>query len=332
MLKKLTLLLLAVCMLFCLSACGTIETNSNPIDTSSVSESDESSSTYENITSQPENSQGSSDTVKSEENDTDQTQSTTNQSTSIDTTSHLAHQSTSANTTSQPAHTHKYANATCTTPKKCSCGATQGSALGHKYQNDGVCSVCNAVDEGKYVEAQVNAADKVFADYTKYNDALKIIKTALQKFPNNATLKSKKDYYQSFAPMYLSDVEPYSKTTWFESLDEDTDIFNTKHYHCVRIAKNFTSADGTYDLSAKYNTFTATIYGLGDGTSGSLKVYADGVCVYSNTSIDPNTRPIKITLDVTGVMDLKFEMKQYYNSYLGECFGMSNVYVQKTVK
>ncbi|MBR6807451.1 MAG: NPCBM/NEW2 domain-containing protein [Clostridia bacterium] len=115
-------------------------------------------------------------------------------------------------------------------------------------------------------------------------------------------------------------------------IDEDEDVFSTKHYHCIRIEKNFTSADGTYDLSAKFNTFSATIYGLGDGESGSLKIYADGVCVFSDTSIDPNTRPFQITLDVTGVMDLKFEMIQYYNSYIGECFGLSDVYIQKTVK
>lgn len=37
---------------------------------------------------------------------------------------------------------HKYAAATCTAPKKCSiCGKTEGSALGHNF-NNGVCSNC----------------------------------------------------------------------------------------------------------------------------------------------------------------------------------------------
>lgn len=42
-------------------------------------------------------------------------------------------------------HTHKFSAATCTAPKKCSCGVTSGSALGHNYVN-GVCSRCNAKD------------------------------------------------------------------------------------------------------------------------------------------------------------------------------------------
>lgn len=40
-------------------------------------------------------------------------------------------------------HTHYYYDATCTSPAKCSCGATNGSALGHKYSGK-YCIRCNA--------------------------------------------------------------------------------------------------------------------------------------------------------------------------------------------
>ena len=339
--KKLLSLLLAVCMLFCLSACGTTETSSNKTNTPSETQTDTAQNTDENTLGE-ENSQVSSNTEETNESKSTQTQTQTNQSNP---------------NTNQSTHAHSYSNATCTSPKRCSCGVTEGKALGHQFSlatcttpktcsrcgktegkasehnyKEGICTVCNAVHEQKYVDAQIDAAEKAFKDHTKYNDALKIIKVALQKFPQNNTLKTKRDYYQSFAPLYLSDVEPYAKSYWFKRCDSDTDVFKTTHNHCIRIEKNFTSADGTYDLSAKYNTFKATIYGLGDGNLGSLKIYADGVCVYSNTSISVNTRPIEIQLDITGVMDLKFEMKQDYNSYTGECFGLSNVYVQKTKK
>ncbi len=45
----------------------------------------------------------------------------------------------------KPAHTHSYSAATCTEPKKCSCGAVDGKALGHNYK-DGVCTRCKAKD------------------------------------------------------------------------------------------------------------------------------------------------------------------------------------------
>ncbi len=46
---------------------------------------------------------------------------------------------------SKPAHTHSFSAATCTEPKKCSCGAVEGKALGHDYK-DGVCTRCKAKD------------------------------------------------------------------------------------------------------------------------------------------------------------------------------------------
>lgn len=47
--------------------------------------------------------------------------------------------------TSNTTHTHSFSAATCTEPKKCSCGAVEGKALGHNYK-DGVCTRCNAKD------------------------------------------------------------------------------------------------------------------------------------------------------------------------------------------
>ncbi|MBR2971801.1 MAG: hypothetical protein IKC61_02600 [Clostridia bacterium] len=43
---------------------------------------------------------------------------------------------------------HTYADATCTAPKTCHCGATEGEALGHTgYTEDYVCDTCNTVIE-----------------------------------------------------------------------------------------------------------------------------------------------------------------------------------------
>ena len=52
---------------------------------------------------------------------------------------------TNATSSTQPPHSHSYGEATCTSPAKCSCGATNGSALGHSYSS-GKCSRCGASD------------------------------------------------------------------------------------------------------------------------------------------------------------------------------------------
>ena len=47
--------------------------------------------------------------------------------------------------TTDPPHVHSFSPATCTEPKTCSCGTTEGKAKGHNYAN-GVCSECNTKD------------------------------------------------------------------------------------------------------------------------------------------------------------------------------------------
>ena len=49
--------------------------------------------------------------------------------------------------TTVPAHEHKYSAATCTKPKTCTCGATEGKAKGHSWKSatctkPKTCSVC----------------------------------------------------------------------------------------------------------------------------------------------------------------------------------------------
>lgn len=51
----------------------------------------------------------------------------------------------SSSTTTKPVHKHSFSDATCTEPKKCSCGAVEGTALGHNYK-DGVCTRCKGKD------------------------------------------------------------------------------------------------------------------------------------------------------------------------------------------
>lgn len=58
------------------------------------------------------------------------------------------------NTEQTEAHTHTYSEATCTEAAKCSCGATNGSALGHSWQSatckaPKTCKTCGATEGSK---------------------------------------------------------------------------------------------------------------------------------------------------------------------------------------
>ena len=61
----------------------------------------------------------------------------TNETTTTPTTEHTTAPTTAP--TTEPPHTHIFSAATCTTPKTCSCGATEGEANGHNWK-DATCS------------------------------------------------------------------------------------------------------------------------------------------------------------------------------------------------
>lgn len=84
------------------------------------------------------------------ENNNSQT-TETNSENSQPTTTIKQEESTLKPTENKPTHTHKFSAATCTEPQKCSCGVTNGNALGHKWQDatckaPETCNVCKVTD------------------------------------------------------------------------------------------------------------------------------------------------------------------------------------------
>jgi hypothetical protein len=76
-----------------------------------------------------------------------------------------------------PPHVHAFSDATCTTPKTCECGETEGEALGHSF-TDGKCTACG-VDDPNYVpphthdyEAVVTAPTCTEGGFTTYTCAV----------------------------------------------------------------------------------------------------------------------------------------------------------------
>ena len=85
-----------------------------------------------------------------------------------------------------PVHSHSWQNATCTSPKTCTtCGATEGSALGHDFSVDkpetiehpgepiyefhSVCSGCNAILDGLDIDAHMESQEHGYCGYGSSN-------------------------------------------------------------------------------------------------------------------------------------------------------------------
>lgn len=138
--KKVFALLAAVILLFSLAACGenakeavnniTIPTTTAESHITSTTASTTSTQSTESTEAEPSKTSKTTNTRKAS------TKPTTTTTVAPTTTTTVAPPTTSTQPTqsTQPVHIHAYSPATCTEPAKCSCGATQGSALGHDYK------------------------------------------------------------------------------------------------------------------------------------------------------------------------------------------------------
>ncbi len=160
--KKFLHLLLSIGLVFSLAACKNINTkNTNissniPTGNEILSNTDIFGDTFQSEISDLQISETNStktntgDSVKTSDptntnNTTEQITSDTNTSTDFEKTD-----------SDQSIHIHSYSEATCTEAKRCSCGATEGTALGHDWK-DATCSApktCKncGINEGSVIE------------------------------------------------------------------------------------------------------------------------------------------------------------------------------------
>lgn len=91
----------------------------------------------------------------------------------VSTESNVADRESSEATPSVEEHTHVFSGATCTKAATCTCGATNGNALGHNYVQ-GVCSRCNSSDPNfKFTSVKTKVGRWTYSYVTGYtlNDA-----------------------------------------------------------------------------------------------------------------------------------------------------------------
>lgn len=188
MIKKSISILFVIVIVLSVSACNKTETDIKPTDSTSKFENLDSSQQGEKI--ETETDEIPADIVGVEDFEKD-TQSQT--------------------TVKQPTHKHEFAVANCTTPKKCSCGATEGLALGHIYQN-AICVVCGVVDK----EAILDEIEEKSSNLSYYNNMLEnqksllnTLETSLKMYQENladAKTKLDKAKTQKTIRVYYEDI------------------------------------------------------------------------------------------------------------------------------
>lgn len=166
--------------------------------------------------------------------------------------------------------------------------------------------------EKNYIAKVISDADAVFTDYTKYEDALRIIQAGMQNYPDNDELSLKYEYYLEYTPVSVFDLNTFTvERGGLDVYDNITDnmqnTYEKAYYHRSNKSSN------TYDIMKEYNIFRATVaipnISQGSESNASIIIYGDGKVLWKKTDISGSLKPFDIDVDVTGVTDLKIEME-----------------------
>ncbi len=323
--KKIVTLLIAFCLLLSFTACGTTEIN-NTIN-NNIPTNEAQAETTQNTTEK--------------ENTYEEIQTGT-QTPAEQTSYYQNPQNTNQQTSSSPkptTHKHTYSNATCTSPKKCSCGETAGSALGHQFSSATCTSpkICNrcGITSGSALGHSYSGA--TCTSPKKCSRCSKTQGSALgHNYVNNKCSRCGKVDPNSL-PVGLETVHIIDSKDYQYNSGSFTDSFGNK-YTGVHILDDthYSSRTpyATFYLNNKYQTFTGSIVISNSAYSQYshfVNIYADGVLIYSKSGIHKMTGKIDFKLDVAGVNQLTIKVGGENNEYdyINRVVGIVNAQLSK---
>ena len=179
----------------------------------------------------------------------------------------------------------------------------------------------NTSTESMYVKS-ISAAIQKHLENEDYVSAKRVVENALTILPNNAELKELENDVEDSTPTYLLDVcKPYESNRFAEFVNGETFAMGGKAY-----TNGFSLREGyaLFNIDSNYSTLSFTV-GHCDGTdmnSTTIKIYCDGI-LKKEIQMTAEDLPQKVTVDITGVNQLKIDSSQYYGAY-----GFANVTVK----
>lgn len=202
-----------------------------------------------------------------------------------------------------------------------------------------------------YIKYVINQADEAFGENKDYASAVYLLNHSL--FPEDTSILVWIADYSVYEPVYLCELDTFSwdlLSVGTQDNDIATDVLgnvynsNGVFYREPVSTNNPRAGSVAYSLSGNYSVLRGTIYkpkailDLSDSDtyywpkSGVIKIYGDGVCIYSNTEMTKTQKnPIDIEVDITGVRILTIEIDGYAGSgYVWRPMAaLADVYVQR---
>ena len=182
--------------------------------------------------------------------------------------------------------------------------------------------------EEKYCDYIIQQANTAL-ELEGYQSAISIIKQAQDILPNNDSLKSAIVFYESYAPVYLANLEYFDQEyDWYKVLESDMDNLGNEYHNSIACRY----LDNTYILNGDYSRLCGTLYQRYEyrdrDHNGHMEVYADGVLIFSE-KMSAGIYPINFELDVIDVNELRIVVAHSHANTGVRYIALGNCYLQK---
>lgn len=164
--------------------------------------------------------------------------------------------------------------------------------------------------ETKYMESVTSQVNS-YLDSEDYISASRVANNALSILPDNSQLQELKKKVEDNTPTYLLDAcKPYA-------VDDYTEFINGETFNMG--GKTFTngfslsySGYANFNTESKYKTLNLSVGHVDDTRMEdcTIKIYCDNVLKYEE-KYSSDALPKRISLDITGVNSIKFELADY---------------------
>lgn len=193
-----------------------------------------------------------------------------------------------------------------------------------------------AIDDNEYFQQLKTSTQETYVksvttdvqkhlDNEDYISASRVLENSLTILPDNTDLQELKTQVKKETPIYLLDVcKPYASGQYVEYVNGEIIKMGGNSYTNAFSLENYDYGYAVFNIDSAYSSISFTT-GHCDDTDmhdATIKIYCDGI-LKKEITIGAEDLPQKVTLDITGVNQLKFELATGYAKY-----GFANVTVK----
>ena len=178
-------------------------------------------------------------------------------------------------------------------------------------------------------------SEQVYAQIQErdFLEAASILNGAKLEMPNSSCFRELTDLLAEYTPVSIYDLEPYYVGELSLNINSNyKDIMGNVYEKTFReLSKG--EVYNVYDISQKYSVLKGIVAvareSVGGEGAGYIRIYGDNVLLWEENNITSSTKPFEMSVNISGVTDLKIEINRGGNGWNGVHVLFADVTLQK---